>query len=112
MMLFAILIPATILVVIGYFVLASSVKADGAVRTFGKYLAVWIFLLAALLFVGVATAPMFDGRPFGMHGRMMGGRMHGMMERPGQRGMNMNTNKSDSPTGVDQNSQIEPAPQK
>jgi hypothetical protein len=88
------------------------VKADGAVRTFGKYLAVWTFVLAALLFVGAATAPMFDGRPFGMHGRMMGDRMHGMMEQPDRRGMHMNMSKPEQPTNGDQNSQVDPTPPK
>jgi hypothetical protein len=40
------LIPATILVVIGYFVLFSSRKAEGGVRLFGQVLAVWVFVIA------------------------------------------------------------------
>jgi len=40
------LIPATILVVIGYFVLFSSGKAEGRVRRFGQILAIWIFAVA------------------------------------------------------------------
>jgi hypothetical protein len=40
------LIPATIWAVIGYFVLFSSTKATGAVHTFGRGLAIWIFILA------------------------------------------------------------------
>lgn len=114
MTVFAALIPATILVVIGYFVLANSANAEGAVRSFGKYLAVWVFILAAIVFVGAATAPMFGGRPFGMRGHMMEGmRMQGMMGRPGSRGMNMNMeNKPESQTGGDQGPQAEPAPTK
>ncbi len=42
------LLPATILVVVGYFVLFSSKKTDGAVRSFGRVLAFWLFLLALL----------------------------------------------------------------
>jgi len=42
------LIPATILVVIGYFVLFSSGKAEGRVRRFGQILAIWIFAVAML----------------------------------------------------------------
>ena len=43
------LIPATLWVVIGYFVLFSSTKAEGAIQTFGRILAIWIFVIAALL---------------------------------------------------------------
>ena len=49
MLFFFSLIPATLAVVLGYFVLFSSAKTEGAVRTFGQILAVWIFVLAALL---------------------------------------------------------------
>lgn len=42
------LIPATILVVIGYFVLFSSGKAEGGVRRFGRILAIWIFAVAMI----------------------------------------------------------------
>ena len=41
-------IPATIWVVLGYFILFSSTKTEGAVKTFGHILAVWAFILAAL----------------------------------------------------------------
>jgi hypothetical protein len=49
MLFFFSLIPATLAVVLGYFVLFSSAKAEGTVKTFGQTLAVWIFVLAALL---------------------------------------------------------------
>ena len=49
MLFFFSLIPATLAVVLGYFVLFSSAKAEGTVKTFGQILAVWIFVLAALL---------------------------------------------------------------
>lgn len=42
------LIPATIFVVIGYFVLFSSTKVEGAVQQFGRGLAIWIFILALM----------------------------------------------------------------
>jgi hypothetical protein len=42
------LIPATIWVVLGYFVLFSSHKAQDAIRKFGEVLAVWVFVVAAL----------------------------------------------------------------
>ncbi len=36
------------LTVLGYIVLYCSTKAEGAVKTFGKILAIWVFVLAAL----------------------------------------------------------------
>ena len=45
---FASLIPATIWVVLGYFILFASTKSQGAVQTFGQILAVWVFIIAAL----------------------------------------------------------------
>ncbi len=42
------LFPATMLTVVGYIVLYCSTKADGAVRTFGKILAIWVFFLALI----------------------------------------------------------------
>jgi hypothetical protein len=41
-------IPATIWLVVGYFVLFSSTKAEGTVQRFGRVLAIWAFILAAL----------------------------------------------------------------
>jgi maltodextrin utilization protein YvdJ len=46
---FASLIPATIWVVLGYFILFSSTKSQGAVQKFGQILALWVFIIAALL---------------------------------------------------------------
>jgi hypothetical protein len=42
-------IPATFWVVVGYFVLFSSTKTQGGIRTFGRILATWIFIIAAIL---------------------------------------------------------------
>ena len=42
------LIPATIWVVLGYFILFSSNKTVGAVQLFGQILAIWVFIIAAL----------------------------------------------------------------
>ena len=41
------LIPATFWVVVGYFVLFSSTKAEGGISKFGRILAVWIFIIAS-----------------------------------------------------------------
>jgi len=41
--------PATFWVVVGYFVLFSSTKAEGSVQKFGKGLAIWIFVVASFI---------------------------------------------------------------
>ena len=46
--------PATFWAVVGYFVLFSSTKAEGGTRTFGRVLAIWIFVIAA--FIPIAGA--------------------------------------------------------
>lgn len=48
------LMPATIGLVVGYFVLFTATKAEGGVRVFGKVLAIWIFIITA--FIPVAGA--------------------------------------------------------
>jgi TRAP-type mannitol/chloroaromatic compound transport system permease small subunit len=48
------LIPATIWLTIGYFVLFAASKADGEVKTFGRVLAIWLFVIAA--FIPIAGA--------------------------------------------------------
>lgn len=42
-------VPATFWAVVGYFVLFSSRKAEGNVKTLGQVLAVWIFVLAVII---------------------------------------------------------------
>lgn len=74
------LLPATALTIGGYFVLFLSRRSEGALRTFGKYLAYWVFTLAGLVILGAIFAAA-HGRHhcpvFGMHG------MHGHMYCPG-----------------------------
>ena len=41
------LLPATILAVVGYFVLFASTRAEAGLNRFGKYLGGWLILLAA-----------------------------------------------------------------
>ena len=41
--------PATFWLVVGYFVLFSSMRAEGGVKTFGKVLAIWTFIFAAVI---------------------------------------------------------------
>jgi hypothetical protein len=50
------LIPATLLIVVGYFVLFSSTRTEGAVKAFGQILAIWVFVLAAAFPVAGAYA--------------------------------------------------------
>jgi hypothetical protein len=44
---FVSLLPATIWVVLGYFILFSSTKTQGTVQKFGQILAIWVFVIAA-----------------------------------------------------------------
>jgi hypothetical protein len=59
---FVSLIPATLVVVLGYFILFSSTKAQGGVKAFGQSLAVWVLVLAALFPLAGAYAT-FAGVP-------------------------------------------------
>jgi hypothetical protein len=73
-----VLLPATALTVAGYVVLFLSARSEGALRTFGKYLGLWAFTLAALLILGAIFAAAHRGHHcpiFGTHG--MHERMHG-----------------------------------
>ena len=67
------LIPATIIVVIGYFVLfssqkseggiLSSQKSEGGIRRFGRVLAIWIFIVALFPLIGGAFVTLTDQCP-------------------------------------------------
>jgi hypothetical protein len=46
--------PATMCVTIGYFVLFAASKADDGIKTFGRVLAIWLFVIAA--FIPIAGA--------------------------------------------------------
>lgn len=48
------LVPATAWLVVGYFVLFSAAKAEGGIATFGRIMAIWIFVIAA--FIPIAGA--------------------------------------------------------
>ena len=48
------LIPATIWAVIGFFVMLASTKVEGGLRKFGQVLAIWVFVIAALIPLGGA----------------------------------------------------------
>jgi len=42
-------LPATLWVILGYFVLVLSTRAEGSMRIFGRVLAIWVFVIAAFL---------------------------------------------------------------
>jgi hypothetical protein len=73
MIYFLALLPATALTIAGYFVLFLSARADGPLRTFGKYLGFWAFTLAGLVILGAIFAAAHGGHhgcPFATHGWM------------------------------------------
>ena len=43
------LMPATICATIAYFVLLAASKADDGIKTFGRVLAIWLFVIAAFI---------------------------------------------------------------
>lgn len=65
------LLPATLAVVLGYFILFSSTKAQGGMKTFGQVLAMWIFILAAVLPLAGAYATYAGVSPIGEWMRSM-----------------------------------------
>lgn len=58
MCLFFSLLPATIWLVIGYFVLFSSTKASGSVRTLGRALGIWAFVISGCIVLAGAYVTM------------------------------------------------------
>jgi hypothetical protein len=66
------LLPATALTIAGYFVLYFSARAEGGLRTFGKYLGFWAFTLAGLVILGAIFAAAHGHRMHRMHGGMRG----------------------------------------
>jgi hypothetical protein len=70
-----VLLPATALTIAGYVALFLSGRSEGRMRTFGKYLGVWAFTLAALLVLGAIFAAAHGGHLCPFFGR------HGMHER-------------------------------
>ena len=57
------LIPATIVTVIGFFVLFTSTKAEGSIRAFGRILAIWVFVIATFPLMGGAYATLTSACP-------------------------------------------------
>jgi hypothetical protein len=62
------LIPATALTVAGYVALFLSHRSEGALRSFGRYLGIWAFVLAGLVVLGgMFAAGHLRGMHQGMH---------------------------------------------
>jgi hypothetical protein len=80
------LIPATMLTVAGYFVLFLSHRAEGSLRSFGRYLGIWAFALAGLVALGglFAAGHMHGAHP-GMWGSHEGVHCPWMDRRDGDR---------------------------
>lgn len=57
--------PATIGLVVGYFILFSATKAEGGVRTLGKILAIWIFVITAFIPIAGAYVTFTNTCPIG-----------------------------------------------
>jgi len=66
MILIPILILVTTLVILGYFIQFAAQRAEGFLKPFGKYLSLWVFVLAGLIVVAAALQPVLGGRGFGM----------------------------------------------
>jgi hypothetical protein len=71
MMWVGVVMHATFVFIISFFVLFAASKSEGLVKLFGTILGLLLFVVAVLHIVGALTAPMFGGKPFGMD-------MHGM----------------------------------
>jgi hypothetical protein len=65
MFMFPILVLVTLLVIAGYFIQFAAQFAEGFMRPFGKYLALWVFVLAGLVIVAAALGPALGYRGAG-----------------------------------------------
>ena len=65
--------PATFWAVVGYFVLFSSTKAEGGVKTFGRVLAVWTFIIAGFIVLAGAYVTISGICPIEMMMQRFGG---------------------------------------
>jgi hypothetical protein len=57
---------ATAALIVAFFVLFAAGKSEGLVKLLGTVLGLWILVLTIVGVVGIVTAPMFGGKPFGM----------------------------------------------
>ena len=51
-------LPATFWAVVGYFIIFSSTKAEGRVKTLGQALAIWAFIISGFILLGGAYVTM------------------------------------------------------
>lgn len=65
------LVPATVVVIVGYFVLFSATRAQAGVKTFGQILAAWLFVLAVAFPAAGAYATFAGIAPIGEMMRSM-----------------------------------------
>ncbi len=72
-----IIIHATVLLVAGFFVAFAAQKAEGCLKRFGRYLACWLYLLAAVAVVMGAVFTYYHGMSWGYGGYGYGGYGHG-----------------------------------
>jgi hypothetical protein len=68
MAVFMILVLVTFLVIAGYFIQFAAQYAEGSLKPFGRYLSLWVFVLAALVIVAAALQPALRTRGIGFGG--------------------------------------------
>jgi len=78
-----VLLIMTLLVIVGYFIQLTAQRAEGFLKPFGKYLSLWVFVLAGLVVIGAAINPGL-GRGFGGPGRPVVAREFGPRFGPGR----------------------------
>ena len=76
-----IIFHATLLLVAGFFVAFAAQRAEGCLKRFGRYLACWLYLLAAASIVLGAVFTYYHGTNWGYYGygHGYGGGYGGMM---------------------------------
>ena len=93
------LIPATALTVAGYVALYLSQRSEGALKTFGRYLGIWAWVLAALVVLGGIFAAGHMHAHAGMWGHHSG--MHcPWMEERGPEGWDRRDRMGPPPPGI------------
>ncbi|MBS0473253.1 MAG: hypothetical protein JSR60_19440 [Proteobacteria bacterium] len=81
--LFGLVIHVTVLAIVGYLLLFTASKAEGAVALIGRLLGFWVFLLAILSVVGAIAIHLSGGKLFGMDFTHPHHGPHNMMWGPG-----------------------------
>ena len=81
-MFLGVVVHATVLLIVAYFILFAASKANGVVGAIGKLLALWVFALAVLMVVCTGMAPGPDHGPWFKN--MMRGQIGNWMHAPEQ----------------------------